>query len=102
MRSSVISLCISIVSDVYENMAFWVCMCVCVFMCPRVGVDAPVAVGMCMYSMPGEARGQYRLIPQGSFPCCWRPGLSLARNFTEEREARSSWPTSLLLPPLPS
>lgn len=68
------------------------CACVCVFMCPRVGVDAPVAVGMCMHSMPGEARGQYWLIPQGSFPCCWRPGLSLARNFTEEGEARLAGP----------
>lgn len=102
MRSSVISLCISNVSDVYENMAFWVCMCVCVFMCPRVGVDAPVAVGM--LHVQHAWRGQRTISAHSSGVC---PMLLETRSLTgQELDGRgrgqTSWPTSLLLPPLPS
>lgn len=75
------------------------CACVCVCSCVPVWVWKHPWLWLCACSMPGEAGGQHWFIPQGSFPCCWSPGLSLARNFTEEAEARLAGPQACHLFP---
>lgn len=101
MRSSVISLCISNnVSDVYENMEFWVWMCVCVHVSP-CGYGCIRGCGYMHAQHAWRGRRTTLAHSSGVFPMLLKPRSLTGQELHEGGRGQISWPTSLLLPPLP-
>ena len=76
------------------------CAGVCAFMCPRVGVDASGAVALCMQHA-WRGRGTTLVHSSGVFPMLLETRSLTGQELHGRGRGQTSWPTSLLLPPLP-
>lgn len=83
-------------------MRTWSCGCACmrVFMCPRVGVDASVAVAMCMQHA-WRGRRTTLVHSSGVSPMLLETRSVPGQELQGRGRGQASWPTSLLLLPLP-
>lgn len=99
-RSGVVSLCVSNnVSDVYENMELWVCMYACVHVSPY-GCGCIRGCGMCMQHA-WRGRRTTLVHSSGVIPMLLETRSVPGQGLQGRGRGQASWPTSLLLPPLP-